>query len=93
MDMDDVPDELVITLRKPVSDGHETVETITLREPTSGEMEQAMNMGNVMASNIKLVSLISGVKKHLVAKIGYRDMNKAAAYLGRFTNADPKDGN
>lgn len=93
----DLPDELVITLRKPVSLGSETCERLVLREPTAGEVDKAQKAGrgpdgSGTTSDMVLVALVSGVPKPLVALIGYRDFDKAVKYLGGFMGDGPETG-
>jgi hypothetical protein len=83
-DQQEIPDELVITLRKPIEFGGETYTELTLREPTAGEYEQVDNVKGPTATDIIMVSLVSGVPKQVIAKVGMRDLNKAAKYLGSF---------
>ncbi len=79
----DVPDELVITLRKPVTLGSETYTQLQLREPTAAEWEQWDKLDGV-ALDIKAVSVVSGVPLPAVQKIGARDLVIGARYIARF---------
>jgi hypothetical protein len=84
---EDNPDELVITLRAPVTLGTETYSQLCLREPNAGEMIKLDKVSGWTA-NVKAISLISGVPELAVIKIGERDAQRAAEYLGRFFGDD-----
>jgi len=83
-DPQDIPEELIITLRKPVEFGGQVYSELKLREPTAGEYEQVDNVKGATATDILMVSLVSGIPRQVVAKIGMRDVGEAARYLGRF---------
>lgn len=79
----DLPDELVIALRKPVTLGSETYTDLVLREPTGGDMKAAEKFTGI-ESDIVLIALVSGVPKPAVEMIGARDLKKAQVYLAGF---------
>jgi hypothetical protein len=79
----DLPDELVIPLRKPVTLGSETYTDLVLHEPTGGDMKAAEKFTGI-ESDIVLIAMVSGVPKPAVEKIGSRDLKKAREYLGGF---------
>lgn len=78
----DIPEELIITLRKPVVLG-ETYTELKLREPTAAEWAQFDKLTGVEA-DIKSVSVVSGVPDRAIGKIGSRDLLLASRYLARF---------
>lgn len=78
----DIPEELVITLRKPVTLG-DTYSELRLREPTASEWMQFDKLTGVEA-DIKSVSIVSGVPEPAVRLIGARDLLAASRYLARF---------
>lgn len=93
----DQPEEKVIRLRKPVvlgsGDGAVTYESLTLREPTAGELEKATSTAtNNIGMSITLIHLVSGIPRAAVAKIGQRDLREASDYLGGFTEDGPATG-
>jgi len=90
--MQNLPDELVIDLRKPVTLGSETYTQLVLREPTAGEVAQAQKAGGGLASDIVLIALVSGVPKPGVERIGYRDTQRAVQYLAGFMVGGPETG-
>lgn len=87
-------DELTITLRKSITLGTIEYTELKLREPTAGEMQKAGAIASDgMASNILLVSLVTGMPKQAVEKIGARDMHQAVEYLQGFMRGDQATGN
>ena len=83
----EAPDELTITLRKPVKLGDETITELNLREPTMGEVEKFVKStdrhDNLTAMNLFIAS-ISGVNKAAIDMIGARDGKAAREYLSAF---------
>ncbi|MGY2732391.1 phage tail assembly protein [Sphingomonas sp. UYP23] len=88
--MADIPDELVITLRKPVTLG-ETFTTITLREPTGAQMMEIDKLEG-WAADVKAIALVSGLPEPAVKMIGARDLRIASKYLGSFLLDGPSIG-
>jgi len=93
----DHPEQMTLELSKPVTLGSETYSVLELREPTVGEVEKAQRAqrgadGSATASDIVLVSLVSGVPKPAVEKIVYRDFRKAVEYLAVFLEGGPATG-
>ena len=80
------PDELVITLRKPVVVGDQVCDTLNLREPTAGEFEKFAKLASTNAAGaiLALISWVSGVAPPIVQKIPVRDMTRASEYLMGF---------
>lgn len=85
-----IPDELVITLRKPVTLG-ETFTTITLREPTGAQMMEIDKLEG-WAADVKAIALVSGLPEPAVKMIGARDIRTASKYLGSFLLDDSSTG-
>lgn len=79
---EEIPELLVITLRKPITLG-ETYAELRLREPTAAEWTQWDKLSGVEA-DIKSVSLVSGVPEPVIRQIGTRDLLTASRYLARF---------
>lgn len=88
---DDIPEQLVITLRKPVMLGDIAYTELRLREPTVGEMIE-LGADEGWKADAKAIALISGVPEPAVRSIGVRDGKQAAEYLGRFFAAAPSTG-
>jgi len=78
-----IPDELIITLRKPVTLGTETYTQLVLREPTAAEWEQWDGLSGVVCDQ-KAVAVVSGVPLPAVRMIGARDLVQGARYIARF---------
>lgn len=90
--MDDVK---IITLRKPVTVGSDTIDQIGLREPTGGEMvqfEKELRTEGFQSAMNRLISLVSGVPKVAIERVGIRDLREAADFLSGFTGASPGTG-
>ena len=80
---DEPPVELVITLRKPLDLGSITYTQLVLREPTAAEWQQWNKLEGV-EGDIAAVSIVSGVPRPAIEKIGTRDLMAAARYIARF---------
>ena len=80
--MAEQPDELVIALRKPVTLG-ETYTELRLQEPTAAQMLQWDKLSGT-ESDIKAVSVVSGVPEAAVRMVGARDLIQAARFIGSF---------
>lgn len=89
-DITELPDELIIPLRKPVTLG-ETFSTMTLREPTGAQMLEIDKYRGVEADIMSLV-IVSGIPAPAVKMIGARDIRTGAKYLARFLYDDPETG-
>jgi hypothetical protein len=91
---DDVPDEMTITLRKPIVLQDRTISEITLSEPTAMQIQQVAKRAasDPAGSNILLVSLVSGLTEPEVGKIKISDLNKGLKYLQVFIDDDPEIG-
>ncbi len=74
--------KLTVPLRQPVSLG-ETHTVLELREPTAAEWSQWSHLRGV-DSDIKAVSVISGVPEAAVRMIGSRDLIKASRFIALF---------
>lgn len=79
----EIPDELIIVLRKPVMLGTETYTQLVLREPTAAEWEQWDGLSGVVCDQ-KAVAVVSGVPLPAVRMIGARDLVAGARYIARF---------
>ncbi|MBN9143757.1 MULTISPECIES: phage tail assembly protein [unclassified Novosphingobium] len=88
---DDIPEQLVITLRKPVTLGDITYTELRLREPTVGEMIE-LGADEGWKADAKAIALISGVPEPAVRSLGVRDGKQASGYLARFLIDAPSTG-
>lgn len=78
-----IPDELRITLRKPVSLGDISVAELVLREPTAAQWQEWDRLEGV-EMDIAAVATVSGVPIAAVRMIGARDLIQGARYISRF---------
>ncbi|KVZ18639.1 hypothetical protein WT88_29610 [Burkholderia stagnalis] len=85
-------DQKILTLRKPVKIGDETFTTLTLREPTAGELERATVAERGLTVTINLISMVAGVPRQVVERITGRDLREAASFLEGFTEDGPTTG-
>jgi len=80
---DELPEALIIILRKPVEYGGQTYSELHLREPTADEWSRWDAKTGVDA-DIAGVSIVSGVPELAVRKIGTRDLRTASQYIAGF---------
>lgn len=66
--------ELTVDLLKPVEHAGEVYESITLTEPTAGQMIEADKVGAGLAALVKLISLVAKIPHGAALKIGRRDL-------------------
>ena len=88
---DAIPEEFVLTLRKPLKNGPVEYETITLREPTVAQLAESEQFEGVAAA-ADAISAVGGVPKAVVLQMGARDHRAAVAYLDRFFAAGKNIG-
>ena len=88
--MDELPDQLTITLRKPVTLG-ETFTELRLTEPTGAQMLEIDKYRGVEADLMSL-AIVSGIPLPAVKMIGARDIRAGSLYLASFLFDDPKTG-
>ncbi|CAB3627356.1 Uncharacterised protein [Achromobacter sp. 2789STDY5608633] len=90
----EIPDELTIALRKPVTLGQggdaETFTELVLREPIVEEVlsfnkDSSKDAGDALR---KLIGKVSGVPIAVINRIGARDFTTAANYLTSFMAGD-----
>jgi len=80
-----LPDSMTITLRSPIDIEGQTITTMTLREPTAGQIENARRAGVGETVAIRLIALCSGTPEAAVRKMKARDYKEAADFcLGFF---------
>ncbi len=85
-------DQKVIRLRKPVKLGDEEFSSLTLREPTAGELERATTAERGITVTINLIAMVAGVPRQVVERISGRELKEAAAFLEGFTEDGPTTG-
>lgn len=64
-----------------------TYESVELREPTAGELEKATRADTQIGVVINLVSSVGRIPRGVVEKMGQRDLGKASAFFGTFSDA------
>lgn len=84
--------EKTITLRKPVTLGDLPFASISLREPTAGELEQAENSASGLSTVINLISIVGKVPRTVAERLCQRDFKEAADFLNSFDDADQTTG-
>jgi hypothetical protein len=82
----ELPEQLTLTLRKPITLGDNTIETLELREPNASEFKKFSKQASSdpAAALVALIANVSGVAPPIIDRIGVRDMNAAGEYLMAF---------
>ena len=90
--MADQPEELVITLKKPLKSraGVEVAE-ITLREPTAGEWKTWDKLSGVEA-DIAAIAKVAGQPPYLIEEMAASQVVEASRYLAGFIRAGQPTG-
>ena len=71
----------------------QTYDKLELREPTGGEVEKAYATGAQLKSTILLISLVSGVPRGAVEKVGISKIREASKFLeGFISEPGPETG-
>lgn len=79
-----VPDELAMTLRKPIKLGELEYATLDLTEPTVAQLRKAGKAGDAIDQLATLIHLNAKVPMTVVDQISQRDMEDAARFFMRF---------
>lgn len=97
--IDDLPDQLVVTLSKPILMGNgtdmTTFESITLRCPTVDELSQFVKKTqkeNEVDAMKFLASMVSGVPLAVIGKMGVRNFYEAQDYLLKMITPPEEEG-
>lgn len=86
-------DEQIITLDKPVKIGDMEYHSLTLREPTAGEIERATAKDERGISvTINLISMVAAVPRKVVENLPQRKFQKAAEIIESFTDTSETTG-
>lgn len=88
--MENFEEEKTLTLRKPVKVGDVEYDSLELREPTAGELSKANKQADPIDASIMLISLVAKVPRAAVEGLCQRDLEDAADFLGRFSDASQK---
>lgn len=87
----DQQDTLTIVFAKALllgnGDNATAYESVELREPTAGELEKATRADTQIGVVINLVSSVGRIPRGVVEKMGQRDLGKASAFFGTFSDA------
>lgn len=89
------PETLTITLKRPAKVGEIEYATITLSEPTAGQLEEAGNNGrmdNGTAFNVALIALVANIPVAAARSLLKTDYDKAVRFLAGFTGAALETG-
>jgi hypothetical protein len=85
------PDELVITLKKPVEFKGQSYDQLVLREPTAGEWREILKKPEDDQRTF-CVALVSGVPEGAVLQIGIGQVVEAEEFIVGFYRAARKTG-
>jgi hypothetical protein len=90
---DEIRDEMVLTLRKPITVGKGAAAIeyteVQLTEPTVGQLKQASRTGNAIEQLAILISLNGKLPMAVVDQMLQRDLDRAGDFFGRFGNESP----
>lgn len=87
------PESLTITLKRPAKVGDVEYPTITLCEPTAGQLEEAgMNGRTGTAFNVALISINASIPLTAARSLLKTDYDKAVVFLSGFTGDAPPTG-
>lgn len=86
----DIQDEITITLRKPLTFGKgdkaQTFETVTLREPTAGELEAAARADTGVGGMLIIMRLQTGIPRQALEGMSQRDLKECNDFLESFSD-------
>jgi phage FluMu protein gp41 len=88
--MDEMNETEIITLHKPVKVGEMTYDTLTLREPTAGQLEKASQATTQIGVAISLIALVAKVPRAVIERLCQRDLKTISDFLGRFSDDAPE---
>lgn len=94
--MAELPDELMIELKQPITFNGKTIDAITLCEPTIGQIAHAqkkaggfMNESTLLVFITELVTLVANQPATFISQMKFSDMMKASEYLMGFMQGLP----
>lgn len=79
-----LPDSKKITLKEPIELDGNSYTSITLNEPTAGQIETSRKAGGGDANVIRLIALCSGTPETVVRQMKARDYREAARFCDLF---------
>src|SRR5260364_207579 len=89
--MDGMDETEIIPLHKSVKVGEITYETLTLREPTAGQLEKASQATTQIGVAISLIALVAKVPRAVIEHLCQRDLKTISDFLGRFSEDAPRN--
>lgn len=79
-------DTLSLPLKRPLVHAGKTIDTLDLREPTVGELEEAANHPNGVTGTLSLISAMTAIPLNVLRKgLVASDYMKASDFLAVFT--------
>jgi ABC-type dipeptide/oligopeptide/nickel transport system permease component len=85
-------EQTVITLKKPLVLGEITHHTITVREPTIDEVDQATKQTTKLAVAIALLATVSGIPTAMIRKLPSSEFARATQAMSAFMPDSPETG-
>jgi hypothetical protein len=83
-------DELTIELSPAITVNGRDYTSLTLREPKAVELQRASDVANAVASQIRLIQLVSGAPQGVIENMPERKFREAMRFLAGFSQ--PGDG-
>ena len=84
---DELPPSLTVTFKSPALVGSATYDHVDLREPTVGEMDEALSKPTSVKQVVSLISKVGGIPEAAVRSLKVTDYNLCRDYLMGFINA------
>ena len=85
-------DQKIIPLRKPLTLGELSFDSITVREPTIDELDQALKQPTQIATAMALLATVSGIPIALIKKVPTSEFTQATNALSSFMPDSPVIG-
>jgi hypothetical protein len=85
-------DEKIITLKKPIKVGDMEFSSLTLREPTAGELERATKHDRPISVSIDLIAMVAGVPRAVAERLPSRKLKEASEFIGGFSEDSQETG-
>ena len=82
-DETEIPDELIVTFRKPIEFGGDSYTQMKLQEPTAAQVQQWDKLSGTDA-DIMALTTVSGLPKPVIERLKLRDLNAGSRYIARF---------
>jgi hypothetical protein len=82
-EIDALPDELAVPLRKPIKVGEQEYLSLTFHEPTAGQLKEA-GRHDAGVGTVVLLAAMAGVIPLVIDKLPAREFKRAAAFAESF---------